>query len=368
MFKYIGILAALGATAYGLNNGLGLKPPMGWNSWNKFACNINEQLIIDTIDEIISSGLFAAGYNYINLDDCWQVARDPVTHEIQVDPALFPHGIKYLSDYAHSKGLLFGIYSDAGYMTCQRRPGSVGYEEIDAKTYASWDVDYLKYDNCFDDGRPPVERFPIMGDALNATGRPIFYSICEWGVDDPATWAPEMGNSWRTTGDIKDTWESMITCIDLNNVWAKYAEPGAWNDPDMLEVGNGGMTIAEYRTHFSLWAISKAPLLIGCDVTKMTDDVKEILTNKEVIELNQDTLGVQGRRIDAQFPVRPESVSETSYLFTTDCSDLESQKWKIAADGSIYNAKGLCLEIPDCAMKSGTQVTTAKCRKNYFHP
>ena len=334
----IAIIAA--GAAHALNNGLGLKPPMGWNSWNKFACNISEQLIIDTIDEIVSSGLLAAGYNYINLDDCWQVSRDPVTHQVQVDPALFPHGIKYLADYAHSKGLLFGIYSDAGYKTCAGRPGSIGYEEIDARTYTSWDVDYLKYDNCYDDGRAPALRYPIMGDALNATGRPMFYSICEWGVDDPATWAPVMGNSWRTTGDIKDTWESMITCIDQNNLWADYAGPGAWNDPDMLEIGNGGMTAAEYRTHFALWAISKAPLLIGCDVTRMTEETRTLLTNKEVIALNQDPLGVQGRRISARFPVRSASVSTevTSTLPSAQASSPRSGKFTQTGQLSMERA------------------------------
>ena len=195
---FIAIAIAAGA-AHALNNGLGLRPQMGWNSWNKFGCNINEQLIVSTIDEIVSSGLFAAGYKYINLDDCWQKSRDPTTGEIVVDSEAFPHGMKYLADYAHSKGLLFGLYSDAGYKTCAGRPGSLGYEQIDAKTYASWGVDYLKYDNCYTDGSKPEVRYPPMRDALNTSWRTIFYSMCEWGVDDPAKWAKDVGNSWRTT-------------------------------------------------------------------------------------------------------------------------------------------------------------------------
>lgn len=176
--------------------------------------------------------------------------------------------MRALADYVHSKGLLFGLYSDAGTHTCGGRPGSLNYEKIDAATYASWTVDYLKYDNCYDGGIDVHKRYPVMRDALNATGRRIFFSLCEWGVEDPATWAPLVGNSWRTTGDISDHWDSMTSRLDQNNVWHAWAGPGGWNDPDMLEVGNGGMTATEYRAHFSLWAAAKAPLLIGCDVTR----------------------------------------------------------------------------------------------------
>ena len=357
-------IAIIASAALALDNGLGIKPQMGWNSWNKFACNINEQLIINTIDEIVSSGLLAAGYNYINLDDCWQNSRDPVTHEIQVDANLFPHGIKYLADYAHSKGLLFGLYSDAGYKTCAGRPGSLGYEEIDAKTYASWGVDYLKYDNCYTDGSKPEVRYPPMRDALNATGRPIFYSMCEWGVDDPATWAKDVGNSWRTTGDISDSWNSMITIIDTNNRWADYAGPGGWNDPDMLEVGNGGMTFEEYKVHFGLWALSKAPLLVGCDVTTMTEETKSILLNPEIIAVNQDPLGIQGRKITSAQVYRPlgfKKNAETAPLRIAPCKGTSSQRWKINSDGSISNGDGLCMDIYNCDGSSGAQVEVYPC-------
>ena len=273
-----------------LNNGLGKTPQMGWNSWNKFGCNINEKLIYDTIDALVDSGLVDAGYNYINLDDCWQSARDS-NGKIVVDPKAFPNGIKPLADYAHKKGLLFGLYSDAGYKTCAGRPGSLGYEEIDARTYAEWGVDYLKYDNCFTDGTPPEVRYPVMRDALLKQNRPIFYSMCEWGVNDPATWAKPVGNSWRTTGDIFNSWSSMINIIDQNNRWYEYAGPGGWNDPDMLEVGNGGMTVEEEKIHFVLWSTSKAPFLIGCDITKMSKSTFDILMNPEVIAINQDPLG-----------------------------------------------------------------------------
>jgi alpha-galactosidase len=205
--------------------------------------------------------------------------------------------MKSLADYAHSKGLRFGLYSDAGYKTCAGRPGSLGYEKQDAQTYASWGVDYLKYDNCNDDGTSPEIRYPPMRDALNATGRQIFFSMCEWGVDNPATWASNVGNSWRTTGDISDNWASMTSRADQNSPLFPYAGPGGWNDPDMLEVGNGGMTVTEYRAHYSLWSLMKAPLLIGCDVRNMASDTFALLTNPEVIAINQDPLGIQGHKV-----------------------------------------------------------------------
>ncbi|GAB4832046.1 Alpha-galactosidase 3 [Ancistrocladus abbreviatus] len=280
-----------------LNNGLAQTPQMGWNSWNFFACNINETVIKETADALISTGLADLGYVYVNIDDCWSNVSRNSKDELVPDPQTFPSGIKALADYVHEKGLKLGIYSDAGAFTCQVRPGSLFYENVDAHFFASWGVDYLKYDNCYNLGIKPKDRYPPMRDALNATKRGIFYSICEWGVDDPALWAGEVGNSWRTTDDINDSWVSMTAIADLNNKWAAYAGPGGWNDPDMLEVGNGGMTFCEYRAHFSIWALMKAPLLIGCDVRNMTSETKEILTNKEVISVNQDPLGIQGRKV-----------------------------------------------------------------------
>ncbi|XP_054798207.1 alpha-galactosidase 3 isoform X2 [Prosopis cineraria] len=280
-----------------LNNGLGRTPQMGWNSWNFFACNINETVIRETADALVSTGLADLGYVYVNIDDCWSSATRNSKGQLVADPKTFPSGIKALADYVHKRGLKLGIYSDAGVFTCQVRPGSLFHEVDDADTFASWDIDYLKYDNCYNLGIPPEKRYPLMCDALNASGRTIFYSICEWGVDDPALWAGKVGNSWRTTDDISDSWVSMTTIADLNNKWAAYAGPGGWNDPDMLEVGNGGMTYPEYRGHFSIWALMKAPLLIGCDVRNMTAETFEILSNKEVIAINQDPLGVQGRKV-----------------------------------------------------------------------
>ena len=291
------LFCSLTSVALSLDNGLGKLPQMGWNSWNHFQCEVNDDIIRQTADAFVSSSLDKFGYRYINIDDCWASSRDS-NGIVQADPTSFPKGIADLASYVHSKGLLFGVYSDAGNKTCAGRPGSLGYETHDAQTYAGWGVDYLKYDNCNNDGIDPKVRYPVMRDALNKTGRPIFFSMCEWGDEFPAVWASSVGNSWRTTGDISDRWDSMITRADQNNLWADYAGPGGWNDPDMLEVGNGEMTTTEYETHFSLWCLMKAPLLIGADVRTMSNDTFRILTNTEVIAVSQDPKGVQGRKVN----------------------------------------------------------------------
>uniref|UniRef100_A0A0E0BC46 Alpha-galactosidase n=1 Tax=Oryza glumipatula TaxID=40148 RepID=A0A0E0BC46_9ORYZ len=282
-----------------LANGLATAPPMGWNSWNHFACDGNgEDVIRETADALVSTGLAAAGYKYVNIDDCWAEPQRDSKGNLVANKKTFPHGIKALADYVHSKGLKLGIYSDAGFKTCAKvQPGSLGHEEQDAKTFASWGVDYLKYDNCNNGDLKPLERYPEMSKALMMAGRPIYFSLCEWGDMHPAKWGAAYGNSWRTTNDIADTWESMVSRADENEVWADYARPGGWNDPDMLEVGNGGMTNDEYIVHFSLWAISKAPLIIGCDVRHMSQETYDILANKEVIAVNQDALGIQGKKV-----------------------------------------------------------------------
>nr|XP_034582022.1 alpha-galactosidase-like isoform X2 [Setaria viridis] len=288
---------ASGARRGLLDNGLGLTPQMGWNSWNHFQCDINETVIRSTADALVATGLAKAGYTYVNLDDCW--ADDQRTKEgyMTANPKTFPSGIKALADYVHSKGLKLGLYSSAGTRTCSdRMPGSLGHEDTDAKTFASWDVDYLKYDNCYRDGTPETERFPRMSRALKDSGRPIFFSLCEWGYMEVAKWGATSGNSWRTTGDINDTWTGMLDNIDRNDAFAQYAKPRGWNDPDMLEVGNGGMTYDEYVVHFSLWAVAKAPLIIGCDVTSISKETLGILSNAEVIAINQ------GSELPARYP------------------------------------------------------------------
>jgi alpha-galactosidase len=267
-------------------------PPMGWNSWNKYRCDVSEELIMEMADAMVSSGMQDAGYEYIVIDDCWQVSRDE-NGDIVVDPERFPNGMKYLADYIHSKGLKFGIYSSAGTVTCQRRPGGRGHEYQDALKYAEWGVDYLKYDWCGSGTQNAPASYTTMRDALYTAGRPIVLSICEWGRSNPWEWGAEIGHLWRTTFDISDNWNSMIGIYDQQRDLANYAGPGGWNDPDMLEVGNGGMTNEEYKTHFSLWCMLASPLMAGNDIANMTPETKAILTNQEIIALNQDTLGQQ---------------------------------------------------------------------------
>jgi alpha-galactosidase len=268
-------------------------PPMGWNSWNKYGCNVSETLIMGMADAMVSSGMKDAGYEYVVIDDCWQVSRDE-NGEIVADKDRFPHGIKYLADYIHSKGLKFGIYSCAGSLTCAGRPAGRGHEYQDALTYSRWGVDYLKYDWCNTGTQEPKSSYTIMRDGIFAAKRPIVFSICEWGSNKPWEWAGTVGHLWRTTGDISDSWNSMIEIFSQQKDLAKYAGPGHWNDPDMLEVGNGGMTSEEYKTHFSLWCMLAAPLIAGNDLQNMTPETKSILINKEIIALDQDSLGRQG--------------------------------------------------------------------------
>ncbi|MEU5974510.1 NPCBM/NEW2 domain-containing protein [Streptomyces sp. NPDC047315] len=280
-----------------LPDGLALTPPMGFNNWNSTGCAIDEKMIRDIANLFVSTGLKDAGYEYVNVDDCWAAKeRDPLTGRLTHHPTRFPSGIKALADYVHSKGLKFGIYTSAGTETCARTmPGSLDHEEVDARTFAEWGVDYLKYDNCHNQGRPALERYTKMRDALRATGRPIVYSICEWGQNKPWEWGAGVGHLWRTTGDITDSWQSVVNLFKQNAPLAKHAGPGRWNDPDMLEVGNGGMTDTEYRSHFSLWSVMAAPLLIGTDLRKATPQTLEILSNREVIAVDQDRLGVQAK-------------------------------------------------------------------------
>ncbi|XP_008224996.1 PREDICTED: alpha-galactosidase-like [Prunus mume] len=281
-----------------LANGVARTPPMGWNSWNHFQCNINESTVKTIVDALVSTGLAAVGYKYVNLDDCWAERNRDSRGNLRAKSSTFPSGIKTLADYVHARGLKLGIYSDAGYMTCSKTmPGSLGHEEQDARTFAEWGVDYLKYDNCYNDGSKPQKRYARMSYALQKVGRPILYSLCEWGQENPAKWAGLYGNAWRTTGDINDTWASITSIADQNNIWGRYAGPGKWNDPDMLEVGNGGMSLEEYRSHFSIWAVMKAPLLIGCDVRSASKETLQILGNEEVINVNQDPMGVQARKL-----------------------------------------------------------------------
>jgi len=305
------LCACLGAQENNsVSKDLALTPPMGWNSWNKFACSVSEDMIRSMADAMVKAGMKDAGYQYVNVDDCWQVSRD-VSGNIVADPQRFPHGMKAVGDYIHSLGLKFGVYSDAGSKTCAGRPGGLGHEYQDAIQYAAWGVDYLKYDWCNATTQDAKASYANMRAALDASGRAIVLSICEWGTAKPWLWGKEVGgNLWRTTGDISDKWagqtkwpdgsccsNGMLAILDQQVGLQSYAGPGHWNDPDMLEVGNGGMSDTEYRAHFSLWAILAAPLIAGNDLRNMRPEVRDILTNKEVIAVDQDPLGREGERV-----------------------------------------------------------------------
>jgi len=327
-------------------------PQMGWNSWNKFQTNINEKLIKDIADQMVSLGLVDAGYVYLNLDDGWHGERDAQGF-IHEDPEKFPSGMKALADYLHARGLKFGIYSDAGTNTCACYAGSLGHEYQDAYTYAQWGVDYLKYDWCYTSNINPKGAYALMRNALRSAGRPILFSMCEWGTSKPWTWAENVGHSWRTTGDIgigflpipqryddngKRLWTPLgvMTIVDLNEPLRQYAGPGHWNDPDMLEVGNG-MSAAEDRAHFTLWCMMAAPLILGNDLTAMTPETLATITNREMIAVDQDPLGIQGLRLktdgDIQYWFKPLSggdwafcilnIGETAVTIPVDWTTLE---------------------------------------------
>jgi alpha-galactosidase len=291
------VLPPLGTLA---SDGLAKTPPMGWSSWNKFAENIDDKTIRAMADTLVASGLRDAGYVYVNIDDGWQGTRGP-------DGAIRPNAkfpdMKALADYVHARGLKFGLYSSQGPKTCAGFEGSYGHVQQDAQTFADWGVDYLKYDLCsgewfYDDADKVQRSYYEMGEALRATGRPIVYSLCEYGRFEVGAWGRKVGGHlWRTTGDITDDYATMAKIGFDKNGRAEFAGPGGWNDPDMLEIGNGGMSHDEYATHMTLWAMSAAPLMMGHDLRQSSAEVLRMLENREVIAVDQDALGVQGRAV-----------------------------------------------------------------------
>ncbi|MEI7726880.1 MAG: glycoside hydrolase family 27 protein [Bacteroidota bacterium] len=305
---------------------LALSPPMGWNGWNSFKCGINESVIREVANVIVTNGMKESGYTYLVVDDCWQTGRD-TNGNILADPKRFPGGMKKLGEYLHSLGLKFGIYSDAGSATCRGRPGSLGYEYQDAMTYADWGVDYLKYDWCAHGTQDAVSSYQLMHNALAKAGRPVVYSICEWGKNKPWEWGKNVGHLWRTTPDI-------INCFDCRNIWGgmgvlqiidrmadlgSYAGPGHWNDADMLQVGNGKLTSQEERLHFSMWAMFSSPLIAGNDIRNMSEETLSILTNREVIAIDQDRLGISAVRSlksgDLEIWFKPLDKGEFAFCF-----------------------------------------------------
>ncbi len=277
------------------------KPPMGWNSWNTFGPDINEELVLRSADAMVETGLLAAGYEYLVIDDCWSRRVRGADGRLEADPEKFPHGMKYVADYVHSKGLKFGMYSCAGQLTCARYPGSFDHEFVDAATFAEWGVDYLKYDYCFHPTtRTGADLYRRMALALENCGRDIVFSGCSWGVEDTKQWMPAAGcHLWRSTGDINDSWASIKTIVQSQLPDQIYGRINCFNDMDMLVVGMGGKgnaaltgcTDEEYRTHFSLWAFLSSPLMIGCDIRTMSDATRATLFNPEMIAINQDAAG-----------------------------------------------------------------------------
>ena len=286
------------APAQALGNDLALTPQMGFNDWNAYGCNVSESLIEATALAMHNDGMQAAGYQYVNIDDCWLLKSRNSAGQLVPDPAKFPDGISGTAAYVHSLGLKLGIYEDAGTQTCAGYPGSLGHETTDAQSFASWGVDYLKYDNCNNNGVAAQTRYTAMRDALAATGRPILFSLCNWGQESVWTWGAGVGNSWRTTGDINASFTSMLSNFHANVALASFAGPDGWNDPDMLEVGNG-MSATEDQSEFSLWAEMAAPLISGTNIATASSTTLGILTNKNVIVVDQDSLGKQGTEVSS---------------------------------------------------------------------
>jgi alpha-galactosidase len=342
-FSLVLVLLPLLAVAQKFEN-LALKPPMGWNSWNRFQCEgLNEQVVRETADALLRTGMREAGYEYIVLDDCWQIGRDSAG-TIVADPQKFPSGIKALADYLHGIGFKFGLYSCAGTMTCAKRPGSRGYEFADARQYAAWGVDYVKYDWCHTSTQDAKESYTLMSEAIRKAGRPMVFSLCEWGLSKPWNWAKPVGHLWRTTGDIQNSWNTpdakegkvwgggVIINLDMQQGLEGYAGPGHWNDPDMLEVGNGVLTPNENQAHFSLWCMLAAPLMAGNDIRHMDQATLRILTNREAIAIDQDPLGKQGYKLkdygEQEVYVKPLANGDTAICFF----NRSSLPWKLRAD------------------------------------
>ncbi|HLX74297.1 MAG TPA: glycoside hydrolase family 27 protein [Terriglobales bacterium] len=325
---------------------LAATPPMGWNSWNHFACKVTAADIRAAADAMAGNGMKEAGYIYVNIDDCWQGKRDA---QGNIHPNARFGDIKALADYVHSKGLKIGIYSSPGPQTCAHYEGSYRHEAQDAKQYAAWGIDYLKYDWCsasrvYKPSQMP-EVYKKMHDALAATGRPIVYSLCQYGMERVWRWGPSVGgNLWRTTGDISDHYDRMALIGFQQNGLQSFAGPGHWNDPDMLEIGNGGMSHDEYVTHMSLWAMLAAPLLAGNDLSKMSAADLAILTNKEVIAVDQDAKGAQGRRVAQEGPLEvwAKPLADGSYA--------------VGLFNGSESAAPITLELKDIGMSSSAQI------------
>lgn len=330
--------AALTAQKY---EELAQTPPMGWNTWNTFEENIDETLIRETAEAMIASGMRDAGYEYIVLDDAWMTSQRDADGNLVADPVKFPSGMKALGEFLHERGFKFGIYNCAGHETCAGFPGGRGHEYQDARLYASWGVDYLKYDWCNTGSANAPETYKTMSMAIRAAGRPMVLSLCEWGASDPWTWASDVGHLWRTTGDIYDCYDCIRLhargwkrILDAEVLLHSFAGPGHWNDPDMLEVGNPGLTLAESRAHFAFWCILAAPLMAGNDVRSMPPEIRDILTNREAIAIDQDPLGKQGRRyyVDSAREIWLKQLSGGSWALCAHNPTLDTREISVVWD------------------------------------
>src|SRR3954451_14457898 len=291
---------ALPGSAAAVSDGLARTPPMGWSSWNHFGCAIDERTVRETADALVRSGMRDAGYRYVNVDDCWMAATRDASGGLRANPGSFPSGIPALAAYLHARGLRLGLYTSIGARTCQGRPALAGHESSDLARIASWGADYLKIDFCAADDsvrRDPAAAYARVRDLVRQNGRKLVLGICTWGEGRPWRWAPRTGHLWRVTGDIRPEWRWVLKIAGRNNLRARHAGPGGWNDPDSLEVGNRGMTVREQRAHFGLWAVMAAPLIAGNDVRRMSRATRRILLNRELIAVDQDRLGAQGHRV-----------------------------------------------------------------------
>lgn len=337
--------------------GLAETPPMGWNSWNTFATDINEELVKDIADKFVELGLKDAGYEYIVLDDGWTTRERDAEGKLVPDPKKFPNGMKALIDYVHAKGLKFGLYNCAGTKTCAGYPGSRGHQYQDARQYAEWGVDYLKYDWCNVGETNAKAAYTTMRDALYAAGRPIVFSICEWGDNKPWTWAEDIGHMWRVTGDIVNCWDCEVghgswsswglwKIINLRGNIRKATGSGHWNDYDMMEVGNG-FTDSENRTHYAMWCMLASPLIMGNDLRSTSPETIKTLINKEVVAVNQDKLGIQGLRFsnegDFEIWVKPLADGEWAMTFVNMTEESKSIDfdWERHEIGDDVNGRSL---------------------------
>jgi alpha-galactosidase len=351
-----------------MSDGLAPTPPMGFNNWTATYCDdrFDEAMVMTNTDAMVAKGLKELGYQYVNIDDCWALPERGPDGNVVPDPKRFPHGMKALADYVHQNGLKFGIYTSAGTKTCDPNgfPGSLDHEVTDANQFAAWGVDFVKYDNCNNHSVDAEHRYRTMRDALKATGRPILLSLCDWGQNKPWQWAADVGHMWRTGSDIADSWASVLENLGQTLPLAQFAGPGHWNDPDLLQMGNGGMTDAQYRSQFSLWSIMAAPLIVGSDLRNASPETLAIITNADVIAVDQDPLGQAGHEVKStdglHVIVKPlEGGDQAVALFNENATDaqIDANLGEMGFDPGMYVVKDLWTKATRQAIGSTLSTT-----------